>query len=64
MIKGLKEKEELRNNFITNLTHDIKTPLIAEERSLEILLEDFESLRYEDAYDLAKGVKKNNNASA
>ncbi len=61
MIKGLREKDELRKNFITNLTHDLRTPLIAQERSLELISKEFEDLGMKDAYELAKGLEKNNN---
>jgi len=61
MVKGLKEKEDLRKSFITNLTHDLRTPLIAQERSLELISKEFESLGLKDAYELAKGIEKNNN---
>ncbi|MDD3012673.1 MAG: HAMP domain-containing sensor histidine kinase [Candidatus Gastranaerophilales bacterium] len=60
MVKGLKEKEDLRKSFITNLTHDLKTPLIAQERSLELISKEFESLGLKDAYELATGIEKNN----
>lgn len=60
MIKGLKEKDELRKNFITNLTHDLRTPLIAQERSLELIAGEFEALGIKDAHALAKGIQKNN----
>jgi len=61
MVKGLKEKEELRKSFITSLTHDLKTPLIAQERSLELISKEFETLGLKEPYELAKGIEKNNN---
>src|SRR3989339_1552098 len=42
MLDSIQEKEELKENFITNLTHDFRTPLIAENRTLEILLNENE----------------------
>lgn len=60
MIAELKEKDELRKSFITNLTHDLRTPLIAQERSLELISKEFESLGLKDEYELAKGIEKNN----
>lgn len=35
MIAHLQEKEDLRQNFIATLTHDLRTPLIAQKRTLE-----------------------------
>ncbi|MGD9581726.1 MAG: HAMP domain-containing protein, partial [Vampirovibrionia bacterium] len=40
MLDSIQEKEELKENFITNLTHDFRTPLIAENITLVILLND------------------------
>jgi len=60
MIKGLKEKDALRKSFVTNLTHDLKTPLIAQERSLGIISKEFEELGLKESYELAKGLEKNN----
>lgn len=60
MIKGLKEKDLLRKSFITSLTHDLKTPLIAQERSLGLISKEFEELGMEKAHQLAKGIEKNN----
>lgn len=59
MLKGLKEKEELRNSFIASLTHDLRTPLIAQERSLALISRKFKELGQTDEYDLAKNVEKN-----
>jgi len=60
MVKSLKEKEMLRKNFIANLTHDLKTPLIAQERSLGLISKEFEDLGMKKAYELAIGIQKNN----
>lgn len=60
MIEGLREKDELRRSFVTNLTHDLKTPLIAQERAIELIIQEFEDLGLEDQLRLAKGLNKNN----
>ncbi|HBG48620.1 MAG TPA: hypothetical protein DDW90_03790 [Cyanobacteria bacterium UBA9971] len=60
MIKGLKEKDTLRKSFVTNLTHDLKTPLIAQERSLGMISKEFEALGLKAPCELAKGLEKNN----
>jgi signal transduction histidine kinase len=44
MLEGLEEKEKLRHNFISNLTHDFRTPLIAQARALELLIEDLSNV--------------------
>ena len=60
MIEGLREKDELRRSFITNLTHDLRTPLIAQERAIELIIQEFESLNLNEQLQLAKGLNKNN----
>lgn len=60
VVKSLKEKEELRTNFISNLTHDLRTPLIAQEKTLELISKEFENLGMEDTYHLSKSLEKNN----
>ena len=60
MVKGLKEKEKLRNSFITSLTHDLRTPLIAQERCLTFISQKFKQMNLEEEYDLAKSLEKNN----
>ncbi len=60
MITGLKEKDDLRKNFISNLSHDLRTPLLAQERSLDLIAQKFQALGVENEYELAKSLEKNN----
>ncbi|MDD3419610.1 MAG: HAMP domain-containing sensor histidine kinase [Candidatus Gastranaerophilales bacterium] len=60
MIKDLREKEELRKSFILNLTHDLRTPLFAQERSLSMIAQRFEALGLLDEVELSKSLEKNN----
>lgn len=60
MVQGLKDKEKLRKSFISNLTHDLKTPLVAQEKSLELIAKKFEKLKLKDEFDLAKSLENNN----
>lgn len=60
MCKDLKEKEELRKSFILSLTHDLRTPLIAQERSISIFTECFNKLGLKDEMDLSVSLEKNN----
>jgi len=60
MIEGLKEKEEIRNSFISSLTHDLRTPLIAQERALELISDEFQKLNLTEPYKLAKSLENNN----
>lgn len=60
MLDSLQEKKQLRENFITNLTHDFRTPLLAENRTLEILIEEFEEDLKLEQKDLLESLLKNN----
>lgn len=40
MLDSLEESNTLRTNFITTLTHDLRTPLLAQERVIEILKDE------------------------
>jgi signal transduction histidine kinase len=66
MLEQLEEKERLRNNFISNLTHDFRTPLIAQARALELLIRDFEAVQPEKTAQerggalLARNLLQNN----
>lgn len=39
MIRQLRTDEQLRNSFISSLTHDLRTPLLAERRVIELFTE-------------------------
>jgi len=59
MLSDLVEKEQLRNSFISNLTHDFRTPLVAQRRSLELLSQDMQQLNLTEQENLALGLLKN-----
>jgi signal transduction histidine kinase len=61
MIDSLKEKTELRDNFISNLSHDLKTPLLAENKTLELLPGMIEENDINAQKDLINALIKNNN---
>lgn len=56
MVEGLKQREKLHDNFIRNLVHDLRAPVIAQERAMEILSEELG----ENA--LVEGMVQNNDA--
>lgn len=60
MLDQLNDKEKLQESFIANLTHDLRTPLIAEERTLELLLKDLGEKLDKDQKELLKVLLKNN----
>jgi signal transduction histidine kinase len=60
MLDGLVDKEQLRHSFISNLTHDFRTPLIAQTRSLELLSKEFQERGLAEQEKLAQSIVKNN----
>ena len=56
MTTSLKQKEELFDNFIQNIVHDLRAPVVAQERAMEVLKEEFEN------NSLVKGLIDNNDA--
>jgi signal transduction histidine kinase len=55
----LKESERMRETFISALTHDLRTPLVAERRALDLLLGQKEKLP-EKLQPLTERLIKNN----
>lgn len=56
MVQGLKQREKLQNNYIRNLVHDLRAPVIAQERAMEILSDEMKD------NELVEGMTKNNDA--
>lgn len=54
MISGLKEKEKLQNNFIQTIAHDLRAPIVAQERAISILQDEFNN------HELLEGMMANN----
>ena len=53
MVENTKEKEKLKSNHIQNLVHDLRAPILAQDRALKILKEEFEE------HELVEGLEKN-----
>jgi signal transduction histidine kinase len=56
----VKETERLRTNFISTLTHDLRTPLIAQKRVLEIIQNDPKVTEKSELGTLITGFSRNN----
>lgn len=56
MVEGLKQKEKLEDAFIQNLVHDLRTPVIAQERAMTILSEELKD------NPIVDGIIQNNDA--
>lgn len=53
MVLNLVEKEKLQDEFIRNLAHDLRSPVIAQERAIAILKEEFSD------HELLDGLMEN-----
>ncbi len=60
MTKQLQEDQRIRSTFISTLTHDLRTPLIAQKRVLEIY-EEFSNELPAEMKPLNHGLLKSNN---
>lgn len=54
MVDGLKEKEKLQSNFIQTIAHDLRAPIVAQERAISILQDEFNN------HELLEGMMANN----
>lgn len=60
MAQNLALKEKLRQSFISNLTHDLRTPLVSQAQSLELISQKFKEIGLENEFELAESLAKNN----
>lgn len=60
MAQNLAQKEKLRQSFISNLTHDLRTPLVSQSQSLELISQKFKEIGLENEYELAESLAQNN----
>ena len=60
MAQNLDTKEKLRESFISNLTHDLRTPLVSQAQSLGFISEKFKEIGLQNEYELAESLAKNN----
>ncbi len=60
MLDELQETQKKRNTFIATLTHDMKTPLIAQKNVLSIFENEFKQLGKNELARLSNSLVKNN----
>lgn len=58
--KHLQESEKRRSTYISALTHDLRTPLIAQRHGLSLIGESLSSLDEEEVRFLTSGLLRNN----
>ena len=58
MLDNLEENKNLKNSLIATLTHDLRTPLLAQERVIEILKDEEDSLYQKEKIQLLNGLIK------
>ncbi|MDJ0626429.1 MAG: HAMP domain-containing sensor histidine kinase [Candidatus Caenarcaniphilales bacterium] len=59
MAKQLLDDEKMRSNFISTLSHDLQTPLIAQRRAID-LIQEFQANIDNEFLKLLKGLSLNN----
>jgi signal transduction histidine kinase len=60
MLDNLEEGKTIRTNLITTLTHDLRTPLLAQERVIDILSDENDLLDTEKRIHLLNGLNSSN----
>jgi len=60
MLDQLRENEKYRSTFISTLTHDLRTPLLAQKRVLEIFNHELKTTAQTELQHLCQGLLKNN----
>lgn len=63
MTKNLKQQQQLRDNFIAALTHDLKVPMLAENQTIKYLLKETYGPITEEQKEVLEIIKSTNNSS-
>lgn len=63
MTEELKTQEQLRDNFVATLTHDLKVPMLAENQTINYLLKEAYGPITEEQEEVLKLIKSTNNDS-
>ncbi|MCK7484520.1 MAG: HAMP domain-containing protein [Bacillus subtilis] len=60
---SLEKQEQLRDNFVATLTHDLKTPMLAENQTITYLLKEMYGPLTEDQEEVLNLIKSANKSS-
>ena len=63
MADNLQNQEQLRDNFVATLTHDLKVPMLAENQTISYLLKEAYGPITEEQKDVLELIKSTNNSS-
>lgn len=63
MTKNLQRQEQLRDNFVATLTHDLKVPMLAENQTVSYLLKEAYGPINEEQKEVLELIKSTNNSS-
>lgn len=63
MTRNLQRQEQLRDNFVATLTHDLKVPMLAENQTVSYLLKEAYGPINEEQREVLELIKSTNNSS-
>ena len=63
MVKDLKKQELLKDNFVATLTHDLKVPMLAENKTISYMLKEAYGPITEEQKEVLELIKSTNNSS-
>jgi len=63
MVNNLERDEQLRNNFVATLTHDLKVPMLAENQTVSFLLKETYGPLTKEQREVLELIKSTNNSS-
>jgi signal transduction histidine kinase len=63
MVKALKNQEQLKDNFVATLTHDLKVPMLAENKTIGFMLKEAYGPVTKEQKEVLKLIQTTNNSS-
>ncbi|MDD3013443.1 MAG: HAMP domain-containing sensor histidine kinase [Candidatus Gastranaerophilales bacterium] len=63
MAKDIKKQEQLKDNFVATLTHDLKVPMLAENKTISYMLKEAYGSITEEQKEVLELIKSTNNSS-
>lgn len=63
MVKALKNQEQLKDNFVATLTHDLKVPMLAENKTIGFMLKEAYGPITDEQKEVLELIQNTNNSS-